>query len=302
MEPVLDISIVVPVRFAETTIAQTLGALLEQCEGRAAEVVAVVSSKDPALEVLRRLAPGPRLRLLEMPGRKSVPQLRAEGVRAARGRLVAITEDHCLFSEGWVEGLIRGHQTRDIAAIGGPVENGRTGSLLDWAIYFSRYLGSMPPVALGSTGSLPGNNACYRREVLQDLARLYSDGFWEHDFNRELRAYGYVLWQDPGLVVTHNKLYRFGPYLALRYRHARCFGGMIARPLSFGGRMRRALLSPLLLLLLPLRAIRTLRAKRRRGHEFLLSFPALLLCYGIWFGGELAGYLGGPGQTCSETD
>ena len=37
-----EISIVVPVRDAEETIAQTLEALLEQCRGRDAEVIAVV--------------------------------------------------------------------------------------------------------------------------------------------------------------------------------------------------------------------------------------------------------------------
>src|SRR5262249_6763010 len=154
----------------------------------------------------------------------------------------AITEDHCLFAPGWVATCIRIHGERDIAAVGGPVENGRTGSALDWAIYFSRYLGSMPPQSLGSTSALPGNNACYRREVLEEFARFYAEGFWEHDFNRELAAYGYVLWRDPGLVVTHNKPYRFFPYLALRYRHARCFGGMTGAHLTVGTRFRRALL------------------------------------------------------------
>jgi glycosyltransferase involved in cell wall biosynthesis len=302
METPPEISVVVPVRFAETTIARTVEALLAQCRTIESEVLAVVSTADPTHKVLRSLAGEPKLRVIEVAGRRSVPQLRAEGIRAARGRLVAITEDHCLFSEGWLEGFIQGHQARDAAAIGGPVENGRTSCPLDWAIYFSRYLGSMPPVRLGSAGGLPGNNACYRREVLEDLARFYKDGFWEHDFNRELKACGYVLWQDPSLVVTHNKPYRFFPYLALRYRHARCYGGMIAEPLGIGARLRRTLLSPLLLLLLPLRGFLTLRTKARRRREFLLAFPALLLCYWVWFGGELAGYLGGPGGTCSETD
>lgn len=304
--PPPEISIVVPVRFAATTILPTLRALLDQCSSlppeAPAEVIAIVASTDPTRAVLHSLPADPRLRLLEIEGSHSVPQLRAAGIRAARGRLVAITEDHCLFSEGWLRGCLRVHRERDIAAVGGPVENGRTSGPLDWAIYFSRYLGAMPPQRLGATRSLPGNNACYRREVLDDLARFYTAGFWEHDFNRELAAYGYVLWLDPSLVVTHHKPYHFLPYLALRYRHARCFGGMIAAPDSAFSRFRRALLAPLLLVLLPLRACRTIRSKGRRQREFLLAFPALLLCYWIWFGGELAGYIAGPGSTCSETD
>jgi glycosyl transferase family 2 len=286
----LTISIVTPARYAEETIVPTLQALLEQCRGQEAEVIAVVSTEDPTSRILAGMK---EVRVIEMPGRRSVPELRGEGIRAARGRLVAITEDHCLFSPRWLATMQEIHGEREVAAVGGPVENGRTGGPLDWAIYFSRYLGSMPPVGLGPVRGLPGNNACYRREVLERFASLYEAGFWEHEFNRELVASGYVLWQDPRLVVTHHKPYRFRPYLALRYRHARCFGGR-----ERGG-IGRTLAAPLVL---TLRAIRTIRHKNRRQREFLLSFPLLLLCYLVWFWGELLGRLCGPGQTCSETD
>jgi lipopolysaccharide export LptBFGC system permease protein LptF len=54
--------------------------------------------------------------------------------------------------------------------------------------------------------------------------------------------------------------------------------------------------------LLALRAVQTIRRKQRRQREFLLSFPALLLCYLVWFWGELVGRIAGPGQSCSQTD
>lgn len=287
-------------RFAQETIVQTLAALREQCHGLSAEVIAVASSADPTAALLRDL---PDIRVLEAPGERSVPQLRAEGIRAARGRLVAITEDHCLFSPGWVAGLIEAHrQQPEAAAIGGPVENGRTAGLLDWAIYFSRYAGSMPPMPRGPVRALPGNNACYRREVLDRHQSLFAHGFWEHDFNRELVDRGHRLWLEPGLVVTHHKPYRFGPYLALRRRHARCFGGMLGARLSPAARMLRSVLAPLIPLSHLLRAAGAVWARKRRRAEFLLSLPALLLCYGVWFWGELEGYVLGPGPACSQTD
>lgn len=298
----LDISVVVPVRFARETISQTLDALLEQCRGLPAEVIAVVSSEDPTAELLRARGPREQLRVIEAPGRHSVPQLRGEGVRAARGRLIAITEDHCLFAPRWLAGFIEAHAAREVAAVGGPVENARTGSIADWAIYFSRYAGSMPPLGRGSTAALPGNNACYKREALDAVAALLKDGFWENDVNRELVARGRVLWLEPELVVTHNKPYRFVPYLALRCRHARCFGGMIRERAGWAELMQRVLFSPLIPLMLLVRSARAIRSKKRCGREFLLALPALLLCYGVWFWGELVGYLRGPGETCSETD
>ncbi|HYM13348.1 MAG TPA: glycosyltransferase, partial [Bryobacterales bacterium] len=243
-----------------------------------------------------------RLRVIEMAAARSVPQLRAEGLRAARGRLVAITEDHCLFAPGWVAGLLRTHSEREAAAVGGPVENGRAAGALDWAIYFSRYAGSMPPLGRGPASALPGNNACYKREILDANVALYAHGFWENEFNRDLVARGYVLWLEPDLVVTHNKPYRFVPYLALRYRHARCFGGMIAGGLRVSQRLQRAVFSPLIPVLLLVRAARSVFRKKRRRGLFLRALPALLLCYGVWFWGELAGYLCGPGDACSQTD
>src|SRR5579885_3381214 len=60
-----EISIIVPVRFARQTINSTLKALLEQCEGIAAEIIAVVSSTDPTREALRELACDPKLRIIE---------------------------------------------------------------------------------------------------------------------------------------------------------------------------------------------------------------------------------------------
>jgi len=299
--PQPDISIVVPVRSAEETIHRTLEALLDQCRGLSAEVVAVVSTQDRTARLLRGIS-GSGIRRIELQRPASVPELRAEGIRAARGRLVAITEDHCLFSPGWVKGLIEAHRERPAAAVGGPVENGRTGGALDWAIYFSRYAGSMPPLPAGPAFALPGNNACYRRETLERHARSFQDGFWENDVNREILAGGGQLWLEPALEVSHNKPYRFPAYLALRYRHARCFGGRRTPGWTALQRAWRALAAPLLPALMAWRAARGVFAKRRRRRELLLSFPALLLCYGVWSWGELAGYLLGPGPSCSQTD
>jgi hypothetical protein len=43
-------------------------------------------------------------------------------------------------------------------------------------------------------------------------------------------------------------------------------------------------------------------AKRTHRREYLLALPLLLVCYAAWTAGEVAGYLGGPGEACSQTD
>jgi hypothetical protein len=294
------ISVVVPVRQAVETAEDTLSRLLDR---PGLEVIAAVSSQDPTAPLLRDLQRRrPELVLLEVQGARSVPQLRAHGIRAARGRFVAITEDHCEFPPQWPHSLAAALEDPAVGASGGAVANGRDGSLADWAIYFSRYASLLPPVPRGPAAALPGNNACYRRELLESNRALYENGFWEHEFHQHLLGKGLRLFQEPDAVITHRKPYRFGPYCALRFRHGRCFGGMIREGGSLGAVALRALASPLTPFLLALRSARAVAAKRTHRREYLLALPLLLVCYAAWTAGEVAGYLGGPGEACSQTD
>jgi glycosyltransferase involved in cell wall biosynthesis len=295
-----EFSVVVPVRRAVETAADTLQRLLDR-DGL--QVIAVVSSQDPTaapLRELQKLRPG--LMLIEIPGDHSVPQLRAHGLRAARGRFVAITEDHCELSPGWPQTLAAALQDPEVAAAGGGVGNGRRDSVTDWAIYFSRYATLMPPLPRGPAKALPGNNACYRRELLESQRGVYENGFWEHEFHQHLQRQGWRLVQEPDAVARHRKPYRFGAYLKLRFHHGRCFGGMIRRAGGFRVSAARVLLSPLTPLLLALRSARAVLPKQAYRREYCLALPLLLLCYAAWAAGEAAGCLFGPGQACSQTD
>ena len=295
-----EMSVVVPVRLAPETAVSTLHALLDR---RGLEVIAAVSTEDPSALLLRQLkAQRPALEVVEVPGACSVPQLRARGVRRARGRLVAITEDHCSFSEFWPAALAPSLADPKVGAAGGPVINGRRGGLVEWAIYFSRYAAAMPPASRGATKSLTGCNACYRRELLESLQDVYRDGFWEHEVHQELLARGMQLWLEPDASVAHGKRYGLVRYCALRFQHGRCFAARRFPILAFWALQARILLSPLTPLLLLARAGRGVLSKRKRRWEFLACSPLLLLLYGVWVVGELSGYLFGPGGSCSRTD
>src|SRR3954454_22460986 len=100
------ISIVVPVRLAGHTIASTLDDLLEKCAAIPAEVIAVVSEKDPTAALIRDRS-HPQLRVIVSCGPGSIPQLRRDGVLAPPAAMIAITEDHCLFPANWVEQQIQ---------------------------------------------------------------------------------------------------------------------------------------------------------------------------------------------------
>ena len=295
-----EMSVVVPVRLAPETVVSTLHALLDR---QGLEVIAVVSTEDPSALLLHQLkTQRPALEVVEVPGACSVPQLRAQGIRRARGRLVAITEDHCSFSESWPAALAPSLDNPKIGAAGGPVVNGIRVGIVDWAIYFSRYAAAMPPASRGAVNSLTGCNACYRRELLESLQDIYRDGFWEHEVHQELLARGMQLWLEPDASIAHGKSYGLVRYCALRFQHGRCFAARRFPTLEFWALQARILLFPLTPLLLLCRAGRAVFSKRKRRWEFLACSPLLLLLHAVWVVGELSGYLLGPGGSCSQTD
>src|SRR5690348_10605503 len=104
----VNVSVVIPVRRAEATIESTLLAAIAQARELGGEVIAAVGRGDPSLEIVRAVEQReqPILRTVVADQPCGVPQLRRDGVSAARAPSVVITEDHCLFPPGWLAGLL----------------------------------------------------------------------------------------------------------------------------------------------------------------------------------------------------
>ena len=293
-------SVVVPVRRAPRTAVKTITDLLKR-DGL--EVIAVVSTSDPTSLLLRPLRERfPHFVIAEVGGEWSVPQLRASGIRQARGRLIAITEDHCLFSESWPAALAPALDDPKVGAAGGPVVNGRPQTLMDWAVYFSRYAAVMPPVPRGRTATLAGSNVCYRGEVLRSLGETYLEGFWEHEFHQELGRRDLALWFEPDARVSHGKPYRFWQYCRLRFRHGRCFAERLSGKLTLWRFQARVLACPVVPLVLWLRTARAVLWKGSHVRQWLFASLTVFVFQMMWAMGELTGYLLGAGESCSQTD
>lgn len=286
------VSVVVPVRKADLTIQATLADLLGQDCLEPFEVVAVVSPDDPTATTLGLLA-DPRLRVIIASAPCGVPQLRRDGVRSCDAPFVAITEDHCRFPSGWIRDLMAAIEAHGADISGGPVSNGRR-SVTGWAQYFTRYSTFMPPVTEGFTRSLPGNNACYRREILLAHSELLCEGFWEAEFNHELLRAGCKMWMTPSLEVSQRQERGLFEYIPLRFRHGRCYGARRAK--------KHWLAAPLIPLILFLRAARAVFSKRRDRVLYLYVSPLVFIYIVCWAAGEITGYLFGSGQSCLETD
>ena len=298
MEPRL--SIVIPVRHAPRTIRSTIESALAQCHSYPAEVIAVVSSQDPSAALLAGFE-DPALRVMVVEGKQGVPQLRRNGVLASSAPLIAIAEDHCLFPAGWAEGLARNIEERHVDVSGGPVGNGRL-SIPGWAQYYSRYTAFLPPGVEAPVATLPGNNACYRREILDRHGRCIVDGFWEAEFNDTIRHAGYRFWISPSLVVKQRQHRGALEYVPLRYRHGRCYGARRMATATFAQRRRLLARAPLIAAVLFFRALRNVARKPGHRLRFLAVSPLVLAYVCAWAAGEIAGYLTGAGGSCLETD
>lgn len=264
----------------------------------------------PAMEVIvahdERLADVPAwqqrfsgVQFLSSPHQRNYPALRAAGVRAAGGSVIAATEDQCIPPPRWCASIVAEHAARPAAAIGGPVEKHRPDSLLNWAIYLREFGEYTPPLEEGPAAALTDGNVTYKRAALEAIAGAWRDEFHEPQVHGALRARGETLWLSPALLTAQQRSFPLGFALRERFEFGRLYarlrgaGGAGWPGLSGARRILLVLLSPLLPLLLTARVL--LRAMRKGKYlgVTLLALPYLLLFSAAWALGEAAGYAGG---------
>lgn len=264
------------------------------------EVIIAVCESDPTCAQLAAIVQDPaRLLIIKHPA--GVPKLRREATLQARGDLIVITEDHCRFPRGWLDGLVRASEEHPGAVCGGPVDNGRR-TLAGWAQYFSRYSAFLPKCTAAQVRTLPGNNACYPGRLISDRLALLEEGFWEAEFNHALASDGVTFRLIPALAVTQYQQRGLIEYIPLRFRHGRCYGARRFQSLPNADRVKLLIRSPTLPFLLLFRIARSVVRARWKMGVLLAVSPIILLYVFAWSVGEVTGYLAGAGRSCSDTD
>jgi len=283
------LSIVIASHDARATIIECLDSVRRQV-GADTEVLLVDNSTDGTAVIAReRFAD---LHVLDRPPAALIPELWAEGIRASRGDVVAITTAHCVPGERWA-GTMLDALGGPAAAVGGAIDNDPGGSVVDWAIYFCRYASYMPPLREGFTDEIAGDNAAYRRRALDACAEVWREGFWETAVHAELHRAGERLWLAPEAVVTHKRSYGFAAFLRQRFVHGTRYARGRSRQIGAGGRLLRVLASPLVPGVLLVRIVRQVRHRRRHGVQLVRSLPLVLAFLTAWTCGELIGYARG---------
>ncbi len=284
--PSFRLSVIVASQNAKSSIGECLDVLCRQCKDDLVEIIVADNSVDGTKELIKKNFSC--VKLITRPGGEHIPQLWEAGLKQASAPLVAIITAHCVPGPQWVENILKAHRER-AAAVGGPIALKEDSGLVSAAIYFCRYTPFMPPVAGGPVMEIPGDNASYKKDLIDQYQEQRRHGFWEPEIHALLRRDGCQILMDPGLCIFHGRSFTFAGFVKNRFHHGRTFGAWRAAGLSLSGRALRALAFPLVPAVMFLRAAKSVFSKGRYRRKFIQSSPALVVFLCAWAVGELAG-------------
>lgn len=265
--------------------------LLSQLRRMGGELIVADSSGLPAPA---EMLDDPIVVWLERPG-EWLFRLRREGYDIARGEIVAMTEDHCVVADDWVERILAAHADAPGAyVVLGAVDNGSTERLTDWALFFVAHLPISSP--LPARPRVTGHtNLSYKRKALSAMPH---DGgqLVEIIYNQHLRSLGHMIVGDDRLRVSHHQSASLARYMRLQYDNGRAIAGLRRQEMGAADWLRGAL--PLGLVLY--RVARTIfvgRGKDVPQFKLLAALPMVTLMQLAHALGETIGYLAGPGDS-----
>ena len=233
----------------------------------------------------------PDVKLLHIPTPQSVPTLRSIGIKASKGDIIALLEDHCYPAKDWIQTILLNHQ-RGHLVVGGAVENGLVGRTTDWAIYFFEYSAFMNPVSEGTTTALPGNNVSYNRSAMKYFEDLLEQNLWESFWHKRLVENRIALYATPEMIVYHNRSFRIMRFWHLSFVHG-CNHSVTSLHHSNFQKILWIILAFFLPFILTFRAGRRVLRKQKYLKEFIKASPIILWFYIGWTMGELMGTFSG---------
>ncbi|MEP7308827.1 MAG: glycosyltransferase [Acidobacteriota bacterium] len=293
MEIDCDLTVIVACVEAARSVERCLRALEEACIGLRAQIIVADASRDGTSDVVR--ARWPALDVLRFPAGTLVPTLWSAGLRRARGRAVAFTIGHVVVTQSWARALVTGLE--DVDGVGGPLVLADGARIVDWAVFYLRYSAFLPSQLLDGpvTGEIAGDNAAYAMTALARDASSFSDGFWEVEFHRRLRAEGGTLRATSQATAVFTAASPFWCIARHRYAHGRHFGA--ARVARGSSVLRIVGAAPFVPAVLVWRAARRVLRERQHRGRFVLALPLLIALAAAWSAGEARGALSGRSAT-----
>jgi hypothetical protein len=283
-----DISVIVASAAGERATACSIDAIRVATRGVAAEIIVVEALDDVTP------AGGSGLHgdvtVVHMPVGTLTPRLWSEGLFRARGRIVAFTTTQFVVGPRWAMALIEGIRS-GWAGVGGNITIAPGASVIDWAVYYLRYSAFMAArPGQPTAGEIAGDNAAYRRDLLDEHRTAFSSGFWEVEYHQLLRRRGERLGVAEGADAAFVGGSSVHSMIGARFAHGAHFARWRIAQAGVS-RLRVIFASPLVPVVLLGRIAR--RALRQRGHRvrFVIASPVLLMFAVAWAFGEFCGGL-----------
>jgi GT2 family glycosyltransferase len=288
------LSVVVASFRARAVLEQCLAALERQLGQAGVELIVARPASLGDLDAIARAHPN--VRVVGSPAEPvgaELPRVRGAGLSAARGSLVALTEDHCAPANDWIARLLE-HARRPVDVLGGAMDNAQRDRAVDWGAFFAEY-----GFFAGADGVplVTGANVAYGRAVVDRVASWSLAGAWENVIHARLAEAGARLEFDPSLRVLQLLSYGLQAFCGDRYRHGFDYARvrLAEEHTTAGRRLVRAATAPLLPPVLAWRIGRRLRRPEQRS-AFRSSLPFTLTFLAAWSVGECLGYLRGPAR------
>lgn len=219
-------------------------------------------------------------------------ELRARGLAAARGEVVALIEDHGIVAPDWSTKLLEAH-AGTAASVGGAIENG-VDRPLNWAVYFCDFLRYQNPLVAGETWLVSDANVAYKRTALESIRPIWREIFHESSVTAALRARGQQIALAPDAILhQHRQGLRLGSALKERNVWGRSYAATRAGLAPLSKRIFWASFAPALPALMMARMSLMAWEKRRTFGAFLTALPLTCALVLSWSCGEWVGYMTG---------
>ena len=215
--------------------------------------------------------------------------LRAEGLKAAVGQVVALIEDCEFVDGGWAQAMLAAHDGR-VAVVGGAIENA-TNSLLAEAMYLCNFAAYSPARPAGPSLTASDANVSYRLDTLRELRESWAPEYDEKSFHEEILRRGLPILFDPGALVYQKRRGMKAPDALLeRFEWGRWYAGTRMSAMSSARRLIFLLCAWILPVVLTLKALpASLNPRRLQLSVFVL--PVVFVLRTGWIFGEWCGYL-----------
>jgi hypothetical protein len=219
-------------------------------------------------------------------------ELRARGIAAARGEIIALIEDYARPDPNWGENVIAEH-SKDFAAIGGAIEN-EVDHPLNWGVYFCDFGKYQNPVSEGETTFASDANIAYKKSSLMTVHPIWQDSYHETEINWALRSRGEKIALSPRIVIyQHRTDLDFWGAMKERYIWGRSYAANRIKDIGNKKRILYLAITPVLPIILVFRMTLNVFRKGRILNKFLIALPLTILLEIFWSLGEFMGYLTG---------